>query len=121
MISTAPAGSARLLLPQLLRLLQDGRALHPQQQKHRHYRQQGRARVRDDELKHKQGLNIKGGGDCPKTKYAGRKNLDSLTELSLRRRNILITDRQRVVVGDEEDMEDGCGGQVAGQQAGGVG
>ena len=49
------------------------------------------------------------------------KNLDSLTELSLSRRNILISDRQRVVVGDEEDMEDGCSGQVAGQQAGGVG
>ena len=40
-----------LLLPELLRLVQYLGALHPQQQEHRHDRQQGRHRVRDDELK----------------------------------------------------------------------
>ena len=34
---------------------------------------------------------------------------------------VISTDRQRVVAGDEEDVEDGGGGQVAGQQAARVG
>ena len=35
--------------------------------------------------------------------------------------SVISTDRQRVVAGDEEDVEDGGGGEVAGQQAARVG
>ena len=41
-----------LLLPELLRLVQYLGALHPEQQEHRDDGQQGRHRVRDDELKY---------------------------------------------------------------------
>ena len=40
-----------LLLPEFLRLVQYLGALHPEQQEHRDDGQQGRHRVRDDELK----------------------------------------------------------------------
>ena len=59
---TLPAGHGVLpgvlVLPQLLRLGEDLGALHPQQQEHRHDRQQGRHRVRDDVLKQKQMINV---------------------------------------------------------------
>ena len=42
----------------------------------------------------------------------------SVSALSL---SVISTDRQRVVAGDEEDVEDGGGGEVAGQQAARVG
>ena len=41
-----------LLLPELLRLVQYLGALHPEQQEHRDDGQQGRHRVRDDELEY---------------------------------------------------------------------
>ena len=45
---------------------------------------------------------------------------DNIISLSLSLR-VISTDRQRVVAGDEEDVEDRGGGQVAGQQAARVG
>ena len=45
---------------------------------------------------------------------------DNIISLSLSLR-VISTDRQRVVAGDEEDVEDSGGGQVAGQQAARVG
>ena len=41
--------------------------------------------------------------------------------VSIIRPSVIPTDRQRVVAGDEEDVEDGGGGEVAGQQAARVG
>ena len=45
---------------------------------------------------------------------------DNIISLSLSL-SVISTDRQRVVAGDEEDVEDRGGGQVAGQQAARVG